>query len=767
MPTSPKNKNAIYKNDFEDTSSSSSEAENENIEFLIESEEEDTSVMDEKEFKNYLKRIFPNMKNLDEKIKEMDEIDKVIDKENNDKKSKKNKKMKAKKKSSKDTSKEKSSKKTNATEKESSKKKKQITSRKSKKEVEYSSSSEEESDSEFEIDEEEEYIDEEELEALLKDGALQMNVVFTVPGMEMEDVDEYYCENCEESECECETTDEELESESEEEEEEEEEEVIIKSSKKRRSARLEEKKGKSKKKSENPKNSKKSKNKKSVKYESESEEEVEEVEEVKKTKKRSSKTLDEDGEYKAILDELKQYVGGKNEKGKMAVYKKLEQMAIEKEKVEQEKEKKKQKKKQKKNTYRFRNLVKDKNANTNDFHYFEKLDLEKQNQIIEEMEKINKITKVDKPYRIKLLESTIPPEYKQFAMKKINNLKYMEPSSGEYYKVKQWVDGFMNIPFGTYSKIPMNLKENTKEEVHDFMEKSRNMLNDVVYGLNDAKLQIMQIIGQWISNPGAVGNAIAIKGPMGTGKTTLVKEGVSKILNRPFAFIPLGGATDSSYLEGHSYTYEGSMWGKIVDILVNSNSMNPVFYFDELDKVSDTPKGEEIIGILTHLTDTTQNSQYHDKYFSNIDFDLSKALFIFSYNDETKINPILKDRMYHIETKGYDNKDKNIIANKYLLPKIRENVCFDEGEIIIPDETLDYINTNLTNKEKGVRNLKRCLETIYTKLNLFRLMKSDTNLFDKDISLKVEFPFTVTSEVIDKLIKKRGDGEAPPYGMYV
>ena len=111
---------------------------------------------------------------------------------------------------------------------------------------------------------------------------------------------------------------------------------------------------------------------------------------------------------------------------------------------------------------------------------------------------------------------------------------------------------------------------------------------------------------------------------------------ISKILNRPFAFLALGGATDSSFLEGHSYTYEGSTWGKIVDILLQSKTMNPVIYFDELDKISDTPKGEEITGILTHLTDTTQNSQFHDKYFSNIDFDLSKVLFIFSYNDEKK-----------------------------------------------------------------------------------------------------------------------------------
>jgi ATP-dependent Lon protease len=252
---------------------------------------------------------------------------------------------------------------------------------------------------------------------------------------------------------------------------------------------------------------------------------------------------------------------------------------------------------------------------------------------------------------------------------------------------------------------------------------------------------------------------------MGTGNTTLIKDGISKILNRPFAFIPLGGATDSSYLEGHSYTYEGSMWGKIVDILINCKSMNPVFYFDELDKVSDTPKGEEIIGILTHLTDTTQNSQFHDKYFSNIDFDLSQALFIFSYNHEEKVNPILKDRMYRIETKGYSNPDKLIIANEYLLPKIRENVNFQKEDIIIPDETLNYINTNLTDGEKGVRNLKRCLETIFTKLNLFRLVKNGTNLFNKESKLSVEFPFTVTPDVIDKLIKKN-KGDVAPYGMY-
>jgi len=252
---------------------------------------------------------------------------------------------------------------------------------------------------------------------------------------------------------------------------------------------------------------------------------------------------------------------------------------------------------------------------------------------------------------------------------------------------------------------------------------------------------------------------------MGTGKTTLVKDGISKILNREFAFIALGGATDSSFLEGHSYTYEGSTWGKIVDILIKCKSMNPVIYFDELDKVSLTPRGEEIIGILTHLTDTSQNTKFHDKYFSEIDFDLSKCLFIFSYNDESKVNPILRDRMYRIHTSGYDKKEKTSIAKDYLLPKIMEQVKFESGQINIPDETIQYIIDNHTQEENGVRNLKRCLEIVYTKLNLYRLMKPGTNLFEQEMSLNIEFPLTVTIDIVNKLLKKNKE-ERVPYGMY-
>ena len=426
---------------------------------------------------------------------------------------------------------------------------------------------------------------------------------------------------------------------------------------------------------------------------------------------------------------------------------------------------KKLKKEKARNCRIFKKILRDKNT-MNDFEFYDKLELDKQKKIIKELREINKISRIEKPYRLTLLESNIPVIFKAAAMKKISSLRNMEPGSGEFYKIKNWVDTFMRIPFSEYKTLPISI-DNGVEDCHLFMEHAQKTLDNAVYGLNDAKMQIMQMLGQLITNPKAVGSAIAIHGPAGTGKTTLVKEGISKILNRPFAFIALGGATDSSFLEGHGYTYEGSTWGKIVQILIDSKCMNPVIYFDELDKISDTPKGEEITGILTHLTDTSQNMQFHDKYFTEIDFDLSKCLFIFSYNDETKVNPILKDRMYRIQTKGYTQKQKNVISNNYLLPKIREQVKFKNEDIIIPDQTLNHIIENYCNKEDGVRNLKRCLEIIHTKLNLYRLMRPDTNLFEEDMSLKVTFPFNVTKDIVDKLIKKSENSLNPSlYHLY-
>ena len=493
---------------------------------------------------------------------------------------------------------------------------------------------------------------------------------------------------------------------------------------------------------------------------SDSESEVENEIISKKNKKRDYKK-DTKEDNITILNKLKEMNNGASTKMLQKCIDLVEND------INQEKEKiqKKEKKQKDKHTRIFKKIIREKNT-MNDFDFFEKLECESQHKIIKELREINKITKIEKPYRLSLLEAEIPVNFKGAAMKKINMMRYMDPGNGEYYKLKNWVDTFMRVPFGKYESLPINISDGV-DKCHEFMESAQKTLDNAVYGLNDAKIQIMQMLGQLITNPKALGTAIAIQGPMGTGKTTLVKEGISKILNRPFAFIALGGATDSSFLEGHSYTYEGSTWGKIVQILIDSKCMNPVIYFDELDKISDTPKGEEIAGILTHLTDTSQNSQFHDKYFTEIDFDLSKCLFIFSYNDESKINPILKDRMYRIHTKGYSVKQKNVISNNYLLPKIREQVKFSQEDIIIPEQSINYIVDNHCNKEDGVRNLKRCLEIIYTKLNLYRLMKPGTNLFEEDMSLKVQFPFTVTKDVVDKLIKRNTDNLTLMHSLYL
>jgi len=122
--------------------------------------------------------------------------------------------------------------------------------------------------------------------------------------------------------------------------------------------------------------------------------------------------------------------------------------------------------------------------------------------------------------------------------------------------------------------------------------------------------------------------------------------------------------------------------------------------------------------------------------------------------------------MYRIQTKGYDKKEKTTISNDYLLPKIREQVKFSDTDIVIPDKTVQYLIDNHTEGEAGVRNLKRCLEIIHTKLNLYRLMKPGTNLFEKDMSLKVEFPINVTPDIVDKLIKK-SDGGGSWKNIYV
>jgi ATP-dependent Lon protease len=371
---------------------------------------------------------------------------------------------------------------------------------------------------------------------------------------------------------------------------------------------------------------------------------------------------------------------------------------------------------------------------------------------------INAHAAVAKPYRMMLIESGMPIQYKASVMQKLNTFEQMSRGDSEYLKLKTMIDTFMRIPFGIYRSLAVTMRDGPVA-CRDFICNAKQTLDDCVYGMNDAKMQILQFLGQWISNPSAIGSAIAIHGPPGTGKTSIVKDGVSRILGREFAFVSLGGASDSSMIEGHSYTYEGSTWGRIVQILVDSKCMNPVIFFDELDKISATNKGEEIVNALIHLTDTTQNAQFHDKYFADIDFDVSKCLFVFSYNDDSRVNPVLKDRMYRIKTAGYTAAEKIVIARKHLLPKICAQVGFADTDVVVPDDVLTYLatNTRFTQGESGVRALKRCLEIIHTKLNLVRLVGGDMDVLGK--TGRAEFPRTVTRADVDALVTADAAGD--------
>ena len=386
-----------------------------------------------------------------------------------------------------------------------------------------------------------------------------------------------------------------------------------------------------------------------------------------------------------------------------------------------------------------------------DIKYFKNLSESKQNLIIEKMERKFSVDDEQVPLKFKLLEKAVPPAIEKIAMGKYHALSNMDPSSSEYYKCFNWMEGYANLPIGTYRDLPVKL-EDGPEACAAFVTQVRDNMDAAVYGQDEAKLQILQFVSSWIANPKGAGNVLSIHGPMGVGKTTLVKEGVAKALGRPFHFISLGGATDASYLDGHSYTYEGATWGRIADILAQSKCMNPIIYFDELDKISETPKGEEIMNLLIHITDSSQNDKFQDKYFTGIDLDLSRCLFIFSHNNHERVNPILRDRMYNIRVEGFKMKEKIVIAEQYLLPHALKEVGLHE-KVSVSSTIVQYIIENHTGEEKGVRELKRCMQTIMSKLNLLRFYNDP-----KQVPFAIpEFalPFTLQQKHIALFLKKK------------
>lgn len=413
--------------------------------------------------------------------------------------------------------------------------------------------------------------------------------------------------------------------------------------------------------------------------------------------------------------------------------------------------------------------------------------LDNSKSIVEKEEaELSKIIDSDIPYerRISMMKSC--DEVKARAMEKLKSIKSSFQGDS---KAQHWLDGLLKLPFETYKENDiLSFKENFIKKIklttsdinifsdHDidtyinelkiinsnnclitewekykvdkkeYLVNVRKVLDGAVFGHKEGKLQLERIFAQWI-NGESKGAVLGLQGPPGTGKTSLAKNGLSKCLMdkdgkpRPFAFLPIGGSVNGSTLVGHNFTYVGSTWGRIVDVLISTGCMNPIIFIDEIDKVSNTEHGKEIISILTHMTDSTQNDEFEDKFFAGIKINLSKALIVFSFNDPNLIDPILRDRITMIETHSLSIPEKLTIIKDYMLPEICKDVGFNKDELIFSDELIKHLIETYTN-EAGVRKIKEKIVEIIRDINLNRFHTDDFQL-----------PYTISPDYVKKLFE--------------
>jgi hypothetical protein len=361
----------------------------------------------------------------------------------------------------------------------------------------------------------------------------------------------------------------------------------------------------------------------------------------------------------------------------------------------------------------------------------------------------------------KILTMNLPMETQQMVLAKYNSLQNVDPGSSEYYKTRNWLEKLTSMPLGIYKELPVKLTDG-HETCGTFMERARKCLDDAIYGQDESKLQILQFIANKIANPDGHGMSLLLAGPPGIGKTSLIKNGVAKALQWPFQFISLGGDSDASTYTGHQLVYEGSHCGKIVNSIVAAKSMSMVLMFDEVDKISTTPKGEEVQNLLVHLTDPVQNGEFEDKYLSGIPIDLSRVMFTFSANYLERIDKVLLDRMVVINLQGYNTKEKVAIAELHLLPAALKEVGLTE-KVGISKDVLQHILEEYANEETGVRELKRCIEQVAQKINMLRMF-NDKSLpfYIKDFSL----PFVVKKDHIDLFLRKKEKNTNGALHMY-
>ena len=354
-------------------------------------------------------------------------------------------------------------------------------------------------------------------------------------------------------------------------------------------------------------------------------------------------------------------------------------------------------------------------------------------------------------YKIKILQSNMPYHNKVMAYKHMEIMESYNSnsSSEEYNKYKTWLDTLLKIPFDKYYTMTV---DNTLE----YMKNIRSILDEELSFMENAKDHIINIISHLIRNPTSNVNALGLYGNKGLGKTQFV-ETIAKALKRPLIRISLGGNSDVTTLKGHNFTYIGSQPGKIIDAIINSNIMNPIIFFDEIDKVSNSNKGSEIIGFLIHLIDLTTNKKYNgDEYFSGIEFNLSRALFIFSYNNPDLLDPILADRIYKIKINNYTVNEKIEITKTHLINKILKDFLFTNSQIQFENDAIKYI-IELSKNEDGLRLIKSNIHTIISRINTLLIINSSSSIINLQYKKLDKYynklPLTIQKNHIDILLE--------------
>jgi ATP-dependent Lon protease len=355
-----------------------------------------------------------------------------------------------------------------------------------------------------------------------------------------------------------------------------------------------------------------------------------------------------------------------------------------------------------------------------------------------------------------LLNLDIPT--KSFLLDKYENTKRL--SGSDYTKSINWLKTVSNIPHGKFKNFKIN--KDDPEEVKNFFTKAKEKFDKQILGLDDVKQEILEFIARKITNPKSKGHVLALCGPPGIGKTKISKC-LSEILELPFFQINCGGLNDSSVLIGHSETYVGAKPGKIVEILQKSNFMNPIIYLDEIDKLG--KKSEEINGILTHLLDEEQNDKFQDNYLSSVNLNLSQAFFIISFNDITKVDSIVSDRMKVIYINPPSIDEKVDILETKMLPEILKNINLKE-HIQISRETIEYVIKNKCTNEKGVRNLKKTFEKILYKFNYDILLNTENLKHVKKHKNKCDEYYEITRSYIDYILTTENTNQ-PWLSMYL